>query len=814
MKIESASNKYNCHGYAWHLSEGQADKVWIGTREDLDVEIYYWTDGAWSNDSQPSYQTSTEATATHAWYSDVGDDHSVRKIQNSYPVAVSGGRDYISKWGYFGLYQHEKGHDIYKLESTTGFAFKKVKTTHGGTLTNYNKTWVGAGEITHTISSDVLIASGKYLRLKSGTTVDRDSYFIQSQGTGKIIKEASVTIDDEQIQILDGAVLRGVHSTLLSTLSYENSDNTIEVDGGTHTINSSRSIASGVTLDLDDASIAVTSSAVLTVYAGCTFNFSSGKSLDINGGALDVNGSEYNRVTFTSTATWEGLDFDSSTDNDLNWCIINNGTNGIHMYESSGDIYNSKIHDNSSRGLYLYDSDVELVNNLILENGSHGIEAGYYSNIDYSDYNTIDDNGGFGISCHHNAYVEFGYPGGTGWGYNHIVYNQNYGLFAIYAGDIFLGSSEYNGRNTITANYDYQAYAKYGADITAQYCWWDGEQSNIYTCCAGTIDNSNHLGSDPGGGSDLSKIANGDNFAGDNRYADYDPENPDTTRLTHLWPFAKDQLYEGDFQGAVYTYMQLIRNFPASDEAWMSLFKLFRISNSHSEEFSQDSCRAYMSDVRNNLEYPDMLTQTASDYLVELYRRSGDFITAMEICEEILSESTNRESEQITLFQLFSIHKYDRQDISMARRYLETLNEEFPNYPPTLEARHLMGENVDWSVMIQPGVDEQETPKATINPVDYELRNNYPNPFNPITLIKYSLPEYSDVRISIYDFLGREVITLANEKQSAGRKQIKWQGLDHLGNPVASGMYVYTINVKSLESGRQFGDAKKMILIK
>jgi parallel beta-helix repeat protein len=168
IRIGNASNTYNCHGYAWNLSEG-GQQVWIGTIEDPDVETYYWTDGAWSNDGQPSYLSASESEATQAWYNP--GDHSVRKIQNSYPRSIEGGRDYVSKWGYFGLYQHAKGHDIYRLKSTTGFDFKKLKTTHSGTLSNYPKTWIGAGGKAHTITGNVTVNTGVTLTISPASVI-------------------------------------------------------------------------------------------------------------------------------------------------------------------------------------------------------------------------------------------------------------------------------------------------------------------------------------------------------------------------------------------------------------------------------------------------------------------------------------------------------------------------------------------------------------------------------------------------------------------------------------------------------------------
>jgi hypothetical protein len=88
-------------------------------------------------------------------------------------------------------------------------------------------------------------------------------------------------------------------------------------------------------------------------------------------------------------------------------------------------------------------------------------------------------------------------------------------------------------------------------------------------------------------------------------------------------------------------------------------------------------------------------------------------------------------------------------------------------------------------------------------PDDYFLANNYPNPFNPTTTIKYGLPEMSQVSIEIFDILGRKVVTLVNEEQPAGYYQTKWTG-----NSQSTGMYFYRIHAGT------FTETKKMLMLK
>jgi flagellar hook assembly protein FlgD len=92
-------------------------------------------------------------------------------------------------------------------------------------------------------------------------------------------------------------------------------------------------------------------------------------------------------------------------------------------------------------------------------------------------------------------------------------------------------------------------------------------------------------------------------------------------------------------------------------------------------------------------------------------------------------------------------------------------------------------------------------------PQEYTLYQNYPNPFNPATTIEYSLPEKSNVTISIYTALGELVKTLVNESVEAGYQKAAFDATN-----LPSGTYIYQIRATS--EGRTFVDSKKMMLIK
>jgi hypothetical protein len=94
-------------------------------------------------------------------------------------------------------------------------------------------------------------------------------------------------------------------------------------------------------------------------------------------------------------------------------------------------------------------------------------------------------------------------------------------------------------------------------------------------------------------------------------------------------------------------------------------------------------------------------------------------------------------------------------------------------------------------------------PNGTAIPTSFKLEQNYPNPFNPTTNIKIDVPKPSDVKVIVYDMLGREVETLVNEHLSAGSYKLNWNAVKY-----SSGIYFYRIISKD------FTDTKKMILVK
>ncbi len=97
------------------------------------------------------------------------------------------------------------------------------------------------------------------------------------------------------------------------------------------------------------------------------------------------------------------------------------------------------------------------------------------------------------------------------------------------------------------------------------------------------------------------------------------------------------------------------------------------------------------------------------------------------------------------------------------------------------------------------GINDEEG----ILPETVELGQNYPNPFNPSTTIEFSLPEMSEVGITIYDIAGRAIKWLVGASYPAGTHKVTWNGENYTGEPVASGVYFYKISAGTTTLVRQ-----------
>jgi flagellar hook assembly protein FlgD len=91
----------------------------------------------------------------------------------------------------------------------------------------------------------------------------------------------------------------------------------------------------------------------------------------------------------------------------------------------------------------------------------------------------------------------------------------------------------------------------------------------------------------------------------------------------------------------------------------------------------------------------------------------------------------------------------------------------------------------------------------------FALAQNHPNPFNPATVIEFTVPEGGgEVFLEIFDVSGRLVRRLASGPRDAGTQSVIWQGRDESGRAVSSGVYYYRLRA------RDFEETRRMVLVR
>jgi hypothetical protein len=117
--------------------------------------------------------------------------------------------------------------------------------------------------------------------------------------------------------------------------------------------------------------------------------------------------------------------------------------------------------------------------------------------------------------------------------------------------------------------------------------------------------------------------------------------------------------------------------------------------------------------------------------------------------------------------------------------------------------------NLSFSIISSKGQQWNKEIKVKVAaPEKFELFRNYPNPFNPETIISYQLPVTSKVELKIYNMLGQEIATLVNTTQSPGYYPISWNAHGY-----SSGMYIYQIDAQG-NDGQRHVQRMKMMMVK
>ncbi len=623
--------------------------------------------------------------------------------------------------------------------------------TTSGTLL-YDEIWPNG----HTLTGNVTVPDNIILFIANGATINLNGYYIKCQGSGQIIKQGSATFSPYDISIKSGAVIKGQYPSINSAFANVVSGQAIVVGGGSHTVSNNLTVASGVTLQIN---------------AGAALSFTGNYKLRVEG-TLTANGIYSNKITFTrSGGTWYGIEFyNASYLSQISYSIIQNAQYGVRIINSSPSLSWNSIKLNTVGVQFennSYDYATTLQGNVIEENVD-GVKCYQYSDPAINPSNVIRYNNFYGVYGDATAVPSLGFYYPTG--YNSVYYNT------------------------------FEVWSAYPGTIYARYHWWG--DPNPTPNVSGNVDWSNYLDYDPNSG--IGKAV-AKEVASENRSNEIaNGAAADTVGMVEV-DHAYKVFLEGNGEQAFALFEGLVGKYPdhlAGRRALAFVSRCLYKLNRRNEVVAR------MNQLVQNHAGKEVFGLSHSIATGELVK-NGQYTEAIATSQTILSDFPKTALAKYALYDLGSIYWYRLADQKTGETYYRQLIAEWPDDDLTISALATLGE---WKPAPGKGNASALTNAQNV-PAKYALSQNFPNPFNPQTMIQYQLPEANHITLKIYNLFGQEVRTLVAGQRKAGYHTEIWDGRDDFGRRVASGMYFYRLSAEpnaTQPNGFQF--TRKMVL--
>jgi hypothetical protein len=199
----------------------------------------------------------------------------------------------------------------------------------------------------------------------------------------------------------------------------------------------------------------------------------------------------------------------------------------------------------------------------------------------------------------------------------------------------------------------------------------------------------------------------------------------------------------------------------------------------------------------------DQLRGMASYLAVPRLIQKGSTNEALAGCMEINGSVVKSDISKPALFRQWGIYFNILKDEGNAQKTMKQYEKDYGADKNLVFMKILTGQLApdDAKKMLKKQFEKEELEKSgelvSTKPLQFELKGNYPNPFNPSTVIQYNLPDDGRVTLKIYDDLGREMRTLiADKEKTAGVYSMDWDGKDQNGKRAASGLYFCRISFR------------------
>ncbi len=249
--------------------------------------------------------------------------------------------------------------------------------------------------------------------------------------------------------------------------------------------------------------------------------------------------------------------------------------------------------------------------------------------------------------------------------------------------------------------------------------------------------------------------------------------------------------YEMDYNNLINDYMNVVA---VEKDKQIVKAALTKLNYLYKAKEDKNTFTAYLNDLASKNNYKLYLPYIQRFSIWDNIEKS-DYQNSISVADVVL-KNANADEDLICemLYEKGLVYKYYIKNQSKAE---EMFGDVIANYPKHILAKFASQES-GIELKEKFGIKATESEET----VSYSL-DNYPNPFNPMTTISYSLPEAGQVTLKVYDLLGREVVELVNSSKERGKHNVIFNA-----SKFSSGFYIYTIRVND------FYASKKMLLTK
>jgi tetratricopeptide (TPR) repeat protein len=610
---------------------------------------------------------------------------------------------------------------------------------------------------------------------------------------------------------------------------------------------SSNTIWSGVVYinsNVVNSNVAVNSGVSLIINPGTVIKIAGSASLTVNG-TLNATGTSSQQITFTSSSgtspgSWGSIVLSGSgaSGSSLNYVNMQYGTEIDVNNTTNITIQNSTI-QNCTNGIVGSTATASILNNTIKNVTNHGISLG---NCTFAcKQNVITKTSGF--AYYHTGFGILYNGGSSGTVWQNDVRGLNQGIGAMW------GSSPSSHGSTITKNNRVtncltglvvyaQSYPLFGTYSPTSYNWNSiygntynaavGISSPTYSC--GLAAYGNWWGSNP---PDISLFTVGSaSYLYYNPFRTTDPwvgfplpsvvpgstgplqppevisslqkeseqalqPNPSASQ-TSIEPLLDgiELQYQNKYKDAKDFFLSYLSMHPENQAAYIELY------NCYSEETASDII-SYFSSL------PPKAAKEHKLLLSYLYLKQGDIKMAKNVNNDIINANPNTLIASRGKMNNALIALYNENDLNSAvATFTDALKR--PDLSTDIDLS-LVRERIEtYAVthgMQKPTFDIQSGSDQVL-PATIDI-SNFPNPFNPTTVVRYQLPASSSIKLFVYDMLGREVATLANGIQEAGYHSATFDG-----SRLSSGVYFVRFTAQPTDGAGLFTKTMKMLLAK